>query len=51
MTLSPPATAGPAVSARRLVTVRGVVQGVGFRPFVYALARGTRPVGARHQHR
>ena len=25
---------------RREVTVRGIVQGVGFRPFVYALARG-----------
>ena len=26
-------------SERREVTVRGIVQGVGFRPFVYALAR------------
>jgi hydrogenase maturation protein HypF len=36
------ATAGPTTSAsveRRTVLVTGVVQGVGFRPFVYALAR------------
>jgi hydrogenase maturation protein HypF len=33
-----PVGAGPAGMARRSVRVRGVVQGVGFRPFVYALA-------------
>jgi hydrogenase maturation protein HypF len=32
--------AGPYGVLRRRVTVRGVVQGVGFRPFVYALAGG-----------
>ena len=32
------AVPGPS-RARRRVVVRGVVQGVGFRPFVYALAR------------
>ncbi|WP_181765096.1 carbamoyltransferase HypF [Streptomyces albidus (ex Kaewkla and Franco 2022)] len=32
------ATAATATPQRRKVTVRGVVQGVGFRPFVYALA-------------
>jgi hydrogenase maturation protein HypF len=36
----PSASAGPVSSARRLaITVRGVVQGVGFRPFVYNAAR------------
>ena len=32
-------TAASAQRGRRRITVRGVVQGVGFRPFVYALAR------------
>ncbi len=32
-------TAAPAQRGRHRITVRGVVQGVGFRPFVYALAR------------
>ncbi|MGA5700070.1 carbamoyltransferase HypF [Peterkaempfera bronchialis] len=32
------ATAAPAGAVRRRVTVRGVVQGVGFRPYVHALA-------------
>ena len=30
---------GNATRSRRHVVIRGVVQGVGFRPFVYALAR------------
>lgn len=33
------ATTGPASRIRAAVAVSGVVQGVGFRPFVYALAR------------
>jgi hydrogenase maturation protein HypF len=37
-------TAAPALERRR-VTIRGVVQGVGFRPFVYRLAREHRLTG------
>lgn len=35
----------PGAAARRRVVVRGVVQGVGFRPFVYSLARELRLAG------
>ncbi|HEV2637158.1 MAG TPA: carbamoyltransferase HypF [Actinocrinis sp.] len=35
-----PAEAATVATVRREVTVRGVVQGVGFRPFVYSLATG-----------
>ena len=35
--LGPP-TAGAIVMERRAITIRGIVQGVGFRPFVYHLA-------------
>lgn len=38
MTLYQPTETVRAPALRRRVTVRGVVQGVGFRPFVYALA-------------
>src|SRR5947209_487637 len=31
---------------RRIVLVRGIVQGVGFRPFIYALARRHELMGA-----
>ncbi|QMU77797.1 carbamoyltransferase HypF [Streptacidiphilus sp. PB12-B1b] len=43
MTAPPTSPPGPGVAdgtRRRRVTVRGVVQGVGFRPFVYTLATG-----------
>lgn len=35
---APPPTATPQHRVRRHLTVRGAVQGVGFRPFVYTLA-------------
>ncbi|WP_405747012.1 carbamoyltransferase HypF [Streptomyces sp. NBC_01525] len=38
MTASREAVAAPPAAERRRVTVRGVVQGVGFRPFVFTLA-------------
>ena len=41
--------AGAAVIRRRLL-VDGIVQGVGFRPFVYNLARERGPRRVRHQH-
>lgn len=43
MTVEP--AADPATPQRRRVTVRGVVQGVGFRPFVYGLAHELRLSG------
>jgi hydrogenase maturation protein HypF len=39
-TPTPGAPSQPGPADRRRVIVRGVVQGVGFRPYVYALARG-----------
>ncbi|MFF9479515.1 carbamoyltransferase HypF [Streptomyces sp. NPDC014733] len=38
MTVSGETVAAPPAAERRRVTVRGVVQGVGFRPFVFTLA-------------
>ncbi|MEU3708559.1 carbamoyltransferase HypF [Streptomyces catenulae] len=38
MTVSGETAAAPPAAERRRVTVRGVVQGVGFRPFVFTLA-------------
>src|SRR4051794_23498772 len=38
MRLNPPAH-GAAVMERRSIIVHGIVQGVGFRPFVYTLAK------------
>ncbi|NEE49435.1 hypothetical protein G3M55_33125, partial [Streptomyces sp. SID8455] len=35
---APPPTATPQHRVRRHLTVRGAVQGVGFRPLVYTLA-------------
>ncbi|MEU9860578.1 carbamoyltransferase HypF [Streptomyces sp. NPDC047971] len=45
MTTARPGTAPETAAARSRVVVRGVVQGVGFRPFVYALATGLRLSG------
>lgn len=45
MTTARPGTAPEAAARRSRVVVRGVVQGVGFRPFVYALATGLRLSG------
>ncbi|MER5935375.1 carbamoyltransferase HypF [Streptomyces sp. NPDC002054] len=38
MTTRPPGTLAPDTYHRRRITVRGVVQGVGFRPFLHTLA-------------
>ncbi|MCK7627151.1 carbamoyltransferase HypF [Streptomyces sp. RS10V-4] len=38
MTVRPPDAAPAAAPVRRRITVRGIVQGVGFRPFVHGLA-------------
>ncbi|MDX6316386.1 MAG: hydrogenase maturation protein HypF, partial [Streptomyces sp.] len=40
MTTPQPGAALVETTLRRRVTVRGVVQGVGFRPFLYTLATG-----------
>ncbi|MEV4946986.1 carbamoyltransferase HypF [Streptomyces sp. NPDC053755] len=45
MTTARPATAPETAPRRSRVVVRGVVQGVGFRPYVYALATGLRLCG------